>query len=792
MNLMVVESPNKIKKLEAILGDGWKVMASVGHIRDLPRNDMGIDLSNFVLNYEFIPASTFQGRTFPGGEERVARIRREMRHAKMVYLATDPDREGEAIAWHLKESLGLDEAQYLRVTFDSITKDVIRNALGKARKIDYDLVHAQEARRALDRMYGYLVSPLLSETLGMSLSAGRVQSPAVRLVVDNERRIKAFRKTSHFGALVSFDDDAWQAEWNTKPFVSAAVPYVLDEALATRAARCRQFKVTDSQNTTAREAPPAPFSTSLLLQAASVSLKFDPEVTAKLAQKLFEQGAITYIGTDSVNFSDEGLLDIRTFAKGRGWKLPDEPRKFKEKTSAQEGHEAIRPTHLEDESAGEDDPQRALYRLIWQRSIASQLADAVYKVNTVSLVALDEDETFEFKANGRVMVDAGWRALTALDAVADESDADEPAGGKVPMLEIGSSKRADSGKLLRKETKPPARYTKASLIKKLENEGIGRPRTYPPIMQNIMVKGYLSEVKRFLQPTDIGCQLVDQLVKGAFGFIEVPFTRGMEEELDHIAGGGRSYFEVVAPAYEQLKTEIAAVGTGGTMKPRFPCPKCDSGQRHYAPAGKTPFWCCTNAQCKHFMDDDGGKPVERKVYACTVCDNGTMRRFKRKVGAGHLWACSNDECKHFMDDVNGKPVEPAVHKCPTCKAAPLRRYQKKDKETGKLKGGFGWFCTGTQCKTFLHDEDGKPVAIKTTACPTCGKLMYRRKGEFGYFWSCSGFKDGCKTVMDDKAGKPVPREARGASKAKIGAGKVPTRVALGVPTRLVARPTKKQ
>ena len=761
MKLMVVESPNKIKKLESILGGDWKVMASVGHIRDLPRNDLGIEQPGFTLNYEFIPPATVQGRTFPGGEERVARIRKEARNADMVYLASDPDREGEAIAWHLKETLGLDESEYMRVTFDAITPDVIKAALNKARKIDYDLVHAQEARRALDRMYGYLVSPLLSDMLGMSLSAGRVQSPAVRLVVDQERRIKAFKKTSHFGAVVAFDGESWHAEWNTKPFVSEDKPYVLDEALANRAAACRQFRVTDADSGPAKQSPPSPFSTSLLLQAASVSLKLDPEVTAKLAQKLFEQGVITYIRTDSVNFSDEANAEIRAFAQGKGWALPDKPRKFKAKGDAQEAHEAIRPTHIEVEEAGEDDKQRALYRLIWQRSVASQLADARYKVNTVTLEATDGAETFEFKAKGRVLVEQGWRELTAKDAVKDEEagdgDEDDASGGKVPLLDVGSAKQADSGKLLRKETKPPARFTKASLIAKLEAEGVGRPSTYPAIMQNIMSKGYLGEVKRFLEPTETGVLLVDQLVKAEFAFIELAFTRGLEEELDVIADGNCGYVEVVEPAFVQLQADIEAVGSSGAMKPRFPCPKCESGLRRYSPAGKTPFWCCTNAECKTFMDDVDNKPVERKTYTCTTCGTGSMRRFKRKTGGGFLWACSTEGCKHFMDDDKGKPVEPTVHTCPKCKAAPLRRYQKKDKETGKPKGGFGWFCTGEDCKTFLDDEKGKPVAVKTAPCPACGKPMYRRKGQYGYWWGCSGFKEGCKTIMDDDKGKPVKR-----------------------------------
>lgn len=759
MKLMVVESPNKIKKLESILGSDWKVMASVGHIRDLPRNDLGIEHPDFTLNYEYIPPATFQGRTFPGGEERVSRIRKEAKNADMVYIASDPDREGEAIAWHLKETLGLDESEYERVTFDAITTDVIQSALRNSRKINYNLVYAQEARRALDRMYGYLVSPLLSDQLGMSLSAGRVQSPAVRVVVDQERRIKSFKKTSHFGAVVLFDGESWQANWNTMPFISDDSPYVLDEALASRAAACRDFRVTDAQSGPAKQSPPSPFSTSLLLQAASVSLKLDPEVTAKLAQKLFEQGLITYIRTDSVNFSDVAIAEIRGFADSKGWSLPDKPRRFKVKGDAQEAHEAIRPNDISTEDAGEDATQRALYRLIWQRSVASQLADAQFKVNSVTLEASDGGETFEFKAKGRILVEQGWRILTAKDAVKDDEngESDDDESGTVPLLDIGSLKKADSGKLQRKETKPPARFTKASLIAKLEAEGIGRPSTYPAIMQNIMNKGYLGEVKRFLQPTEIGVLLVDQLVKAEFAFIELAFTRNLEEELDVIAEGNRSYVAVVEPAFTQLQADIEAVGSSGAMKPRFPCPKCESGLRRYSPAGKTPFWCCTNGECKTFMDDVDNKPVERKTYACTTCGTGSMRRFKRKTGTGFLWACSTDDCKHFMDDDKGKPVEPTVHTCPKCKAAPLRRYQKKDKETGKPKGGFGWFCTGEDCKTFLDDEKGKPVAVKTAPCPTCSKPMYRRKGQYGYWWGCSGFKDGCKVIMDDDKGKPVRR-----------------------------------
>jgi DNA topoisomerase-1 len=766
MKLMVVESPNKIKKIESILGDDWKVVASVGHVRDLPKREIGVEEPDFVLQYEFIPPATFQGRTFPGGEDRVNRIRGLLNKAEIIYLATDPDREGEAIAWHLKDALGLDEDDYERVTFDEITAQAIRAAITKARKIDSNLVYAQEARRALDRIVGYLVSPLISNLLGQNLSAGRVQSVAVRLVVDLERRILAFKKTNHFGAAVTFDGGKWKAEWDTKPFVTDEAPYVLDEALAKQAADCRQFNVLDSGTEKKREAPPSPFSTSLLLQAASVTLKRDPEQTAKDAQKLFEQGVITYIRTDGVNISTEAAAEVRAYAEGKGWALPEKPRQFKAKGGAQEAHEAIRPTSIDVLEAGEDEHQRKLYALIWQRTVASQLADAHYKVNSVTLEAVDSTQPFQFKAKGRTLVEQGWRVLTAKDAVEDKADDEgDEVGGAVPVLDVGSSKTADSGELLKKATKAPPRYTKASLIKKLETEGIGRPATYPAIMGNIMARGYLVEDKRYLMPTETGNTLVEHLMKAGFEFMELAFTRDMEAQLDQIADGQRDYLDVVAPAYHQLQSELTAVASGGDFKPRFACPKCSAGLRKFQKAGKLPVWYCTNDDCKTFLDDVNGQPVERKEHPCPKCE-ATLRRYKKKAG-GIGWFCPTDDCKTFLDDENGLPVEPKAYPCPKCET-PLRRYQKKNKETGKpVKGSFGWFCPTDDCKTFLDDEKGKPVAVKTSPCPSCGNLMYRRKGPHGYWWGCSGYKDGCKVVMDDKAGKPVPRQAKKTATKKV-------------------------
>ncbi|KGU56249.1 DNA topoisomerase I [Xanthomonas citri pv. fuscans] len=769
MKLMVVESPNKVASIQGYLGDDWKVVASVGHIRDLPQLEFGISKPDFSLQYEYIPPQKVGDRTFPGAAERVARIKREVAKAEVVYLATDPDREGEAISWHLKEALQLGEGDYERVTFTEITPKAIQASLRAARRIDMDLVHAQEGRRALDRFVGYMVSPLLSDMLGMSLSAGRVQSVAVRLVVELERRIAAFKSTKHFGAVVMFDAGGgakWSAQWDTKPYVTEDSPYVLDAALAAKASQSRQFVVLEAKTEEKSERPPSPLSTLGMLRAASTVLKMSSAATTKAAQKLFEDGHITYIRTDSVNLSPDAADKVRSFAASQGMALSPDVRRWKEKASAQGGHaDAVRPTHIEVEDAGADEAQRALYRLIRLRTLVSQMADARYTVNTVRLRATDRDG-FEYVARGRKMIDAGWRALLERDPDDEEnSDEDAAKDGQVPRLAVGGDLRAIDGKVLDKKTEPPRRFTEATLLQKLEDEGVGRPATFAAIMTNVLGRSYVElDKKRYLLPTEIGELVVDNLLRGQFGFMELGFTRELEVQLDAIAEGKASYRDVVEPAYTQLNEELARIAVSGEFTPRFKCPKCGTGMRRYAKPGKSPFWRCTaDAEtCGHYMDDDKGKPVERAAHPCPRCGE-TLRRFKRKSGGGLVWVCPAEACETFLDDVGGKPV--ALHTCSKC-SAPLRRYQKKDRETGKPTGAFGWFCTDTEnCKTFMDDDKGRPVAIKKAPCPKCGKAMYRRKGDHGWWWGCSGYREGCKTIMDDDKGKPVPRAAKGATKS---------------------------
>jgi len=643
MNLMIVESPNKVKKIKAILGRGWDVAASVGHVRDLPQKTLGIAAPSYALEYEFTDR----------GQGVIDSLKPRAARADVVYLATDPDREGEAIAWHLKETLHLEV--YQRVTFDAITEPVIRKALSTPRQLDMNLIHAQEARRGADRLVGYQVSPMLSRQTGIAgLSAGRVQTVAVRIVVDRQREIEHFKVTKHYGAEAVFEDGQWTAQWDTAPFLEDGERYVRDPTLAEQAAKCKDFVVVEAATKPSRQAPPPPFTTATLLQAASVTLGFKPDQTAQLAQKLFEQGLITYHRTDSQNFSKEALSDIREFAKVNMLPIPGKPRTWKSKDSAQEAHEAIRPTHLEERTAGEDDDQKKLYSLIWSRSVASQLADAEYSVNTLRLQAQQGPRTFVFRSAGRTLTASGWKSLTPEDAAEDAQDRSDIQGednGKVPALNLGTALRSAGARVLNRQTKPANGYTQASLIKRLEKEGIGRPSTYSSILRNILVRGYVVEGKKVLAATDLGKLLIDSLT-GKFRFVEYAYTRELEQELDDIAGGKATYLTVVSRLDQQLQDEINLLDIPQQMSPASPrpsggatsvllpegailCPKCKCGHLR-RPKGKDFYGCDQyRAGCTFSVNVNIAKKTLTDSQLQTLCTEGTtglLKGFINKQG----------------------------------------------------------------------------------------------------------------------------------------------------------------
>ncbi len=593
--LLILESPGKVKKVQEILGPGWKVAASVGHVRDLPVKEMGVAAPDFKPQY--LPTDR--------GKDVLSRLAGMVKNAEEVYLATDPDREGEAIAWHLKDALKLKDAK--RVTYSEITEAAIRAALSAPRSIDMALVAAQEGRRVLDRFCGYMVSGPLSNAAGEKLSAGRVQSPAVRLVVEREKEIKAFSSTTHYGAELTFENvdnitDGWKAALLVKPWLEDGQEYLLDKSLAEKAAALRALDVLDCQESESRAAPPAPFTTSTLQQAASSSLKFAPKQTMQLAQRLYEQGAITYMRTDSPNLSQEAVHAIRAYCEAKGWPLVETPRKWKSKEGAQEAHEAIRPTHIEIEEAGETADEKALYRLIRLRSLACQLEDAVYAVRTLQLGAEVDGKQALFEAKGRTLLSQGWKVLADQEDGSDEGseEGEKEPSNPVPVMKPGTKATALTGTVTTKKTKPAARFTEASLIRELERRGIGRPSTYAAIIDTISSRKYVTTEKRFLVPTPLGEKIVSALC-GHFSFIEYDFTRNMEQSLDDIAEGKAEYCAVIASAHDQLVREVQefARATGKV------CEKCGKPMVHRVKKpgkdgkGGYDFWGCSGwPECK--------------------------------------------------------------------------------------------------------------------------------------------------------------------------------------------------
>jgi DNA topoisomerase-1 len=661
MKIMIVESPGKVKKIQGFLGSDWKVAASVGHVRDLPERELGVDLPDFVPSY--VPTER--------GKDVLKRLAALVKTAEAVYLATDPDREGEAIAWHLQEALRLKNPK--RVTYGSITESVVREAVKKPRTVDMALVRAQEARRILDRLCGYLVSGPLSRVAHERLSAGRVQSPALRLVVEREKAIRDFVSVTHYGVELVFDG-GWKAVWNAKFWLEEGADYLTDRAIAEQAAAVRALEIMDCSESESRAAPPAPFTTSSLQQAASNSLKFAPKRTMELAQRLYESGSITYHRTDSPNLSAEAVAEIRKFCAAKDWPLVDAPRVWKSKDGAQEAHEAIRATHIEIEDAGETDEEKALYRLIRIRSLASQLADAVYAVRTLRLIANLDGRQAVFDARGRTLISQGWKVLLAGDeATSDEEESAETPDNPVPSLDAGTTLTAADGTVLTKKTKPPARYTEAALVRELENRGIGRPATFASIVDTILRREYVRTEKRQLVPTPLGEKAVE-LLTDVFSFIDYDFTKDMESALDGIAEGKTSYGNVLAGAYDRLQGELgvfaaryavaAEQGRQGPELTEFVCEKCGKLLRHMRGrkkdgSGEYDFFACSDRNCNASYPNVDGKPGEARQkpaptkFKCKSCGKPLVRRESAK---GPFFGCSGyPACKQLYQDKDGKP-----------------------------------------------------------------------------------------------------------------------------------------
>ncbi|MDR1052219.1 MAG: type I DNA topoisomerase [Deltaproteobacteria bacterium] len=780
MKLFIVESYGKVKKIQQFLGSDWKVAASVGHVRDLPVRETG------VYPPDFIPRYVLTER----GEKVCGELARMAREAESVWLATDADREGEAIAWHLQQVLKLDSPR--RVTYTEITAPAVKKAVEQAGEIDQNLVSAQEGRRVLDRLVGYSVSPALNQVSGMVLSAGRVQTPALRLVVEREEAIRGFSSTTHYGVEMKFDGTGggpagpasgtggpglfakagraagasgaagvsaaaaagtgagpgagaagteagpgagieagprpWKAVWNSKNWLAPGEEYFTDKAAAQKIAELRDLRVSRYDEGSAAQGPPPPFITSTLQQAASNALKIDPKECMRLAQALYEEGLITYMRTDNPNLSAEAAEAVRKLAREKGYPLPDKRRTFKSKEGAQEAHEAIRPTDFKVERAGKTEQERALYDLVRKRAVASQLADAKYATVKAVLESRLNGKKVLFEAKGRRLDSPGWKAVLGDDQ-ANEGDKEKDRDeltNPVPGLAVGDSPRPSSSDLKTRRTTPPLRYTQAALIRDLEKRGIGRPSTYASILDNITARQYVVVNQKRLLEATGLGEKLLSYLKSRFKFANYEYTRNLEEKLDGIAKGQNKYFDVVQEAYGLLQEEL----------------------------GK-------------FMTDTGN--------ACPDCGQAVRHLFKEGDGGYNFWACSNrTDCgAKFMDQggVRGPKLNNSKlseHLCPAC-GKPLRHILKEGPT-----GYNYWSCSDRTCGTSLSDEDGKPGAPRSRPgaaadsghfCRICDKPLRHvvKEGEGGYdFWGCSDIAACGATYrnVDGLPGEQMEREAR--------------------------------
>lgn len=697
MKLLIVESPAKAKTITKYLDNAYTVKASVGHIRDLPKsNKNAIDIENgFVPRYEISK----------GKEHVIEELTRLSKKADEILLATDPDREGEAIAWHLAQTLKLKKPQ--RVTFNEITKEAVSEAIKHPRAIDDNLRTAQEARRVLDRLFGYDLSALIWQKVRYGLSAGRVQSPALRLVVEKEKEIRAFVPEAYWVIEALFSPAKQAIEI---PFVCAIEPKTGEEAeQIVNKSRQTTWQVGLTEETKAKRSARAPFTTSTLQQSASSRLGYAPSVTMRLAQKLYEAGHISYMRTDSTTLGQQAVDEITDVIKKRFGDNYSDPKQFKTKSkNAQEAHEAIRPTHATVLSAGASPQEKRLYQLIWQRTVASQMADAEILRTKISAQAEDKSLPL-FSTSGSRVLFAGW---LKADPSAQGEEINLPPltkGEKLKLKEISAEG---------KETEPPHRYTEAGLVKELEKRGIGRPSTYASIIKTIEDRGYVTKENKSLKPTSTGEVVSDFLNEHFTQYISDDFTAQMENQLDEIANGERDYVETLEKFYGPFtkdinkKKKIEKLTNLGQAPAEIKCPKCQGPMVIKLAKNGNFYSCadfptCTGALTLEGKELEGPKLTGEK---CPTCQSDLIEREGR---FGKFVACSNyPKCRYIKKDEQGGRggAGDTGVECPICKAGSM--IQKK--------GRFGIFygCSNyPKCKTIIKSRPTGRI------CPECGSLM---------------------------------------------------------------------
>ena len=708
-NLIIVESPAKARTISNFLGKDYKVVASKGHIRDLPKSSFGIT----VEEGKFIPKYTIPR----DASATVRELKKLAKEAETVYIATDEDREGEAIGYHIANAIGKDPESLPRIVFHEITKSAIAHALENPRRIDMQSVDAQQTRRLLDRIVGYKLSPLLASKIQKGLSAGRVQSAALKLVVDREREIKAFKPEEYWSIKGLFEKSV-EAEiyrFEGKKIEKMTLKTGDEARRIVDSARQEHFRVASIETARRKSKTPPPFMTSTLQQSASTQLGFSPKKTMMVAEKLYEgvkthkgtMGVITYMRTDSLNLAKEAVAEAREFIeKNFGEKyLPKKPKFYASKSKgAQEAHEAIRPTmteftpELAAKYLGADELK--LYRLIYNRFLACQMTEAEFETQTI----LFQGEKSVFKATGRKLVFDGFTRVTGYQ----EKDR------LLPELKEEQPVKLEKVEAEQHFTEPPPRYNEASLIKKLESLGIGRPSTYAPTITILQNRKYIEIEKKRIHPTEIAFTVIEMLEKHFPEIVDSNFTSSMEETLDKIAEGKEDWQKVLAEFYEPFMKKIEEGKKNiKSLKVAKPigeaCPEC--GAELLLRKGRYgEFIACSNfPKCRYSRNVDGTEP-DKPEPTDEICDKCGAPMVIKNSRRGKFLACSAyPKCK------NAKPLTPPRElevPCPECGGKLIERQGRR--------GTFYGCANYPKCKFIANFE---PVDRK---CPECGYLMGKK------------------------------------------------------------------
>lgn len=703
MQLVIVESPAKARTIEKYLGKDYTVLASFGHVRDLPTKKIGID-----VHHNFEPVYEVTGRP-----DVLKKITAAAKKAAKIVLATDLDREGEAIAWHLRELLEAPESKTERVVFHEITEGAIKNAFTHPRKLNLNLVDAQVARRVLDRLVGYKLSPLLWQKVRAGLSAGRVQSVAVRLMVDREREIEEFKKVEYWAIKASLkpkDDREFMAvlsECDDKALDNLAVKNEAQAKKIEKELQNAQFIVKEINEKPSVRYPAPPFATSTLQMEAARKLGYSAKRTMMLAQMLYEDGHITYMRTDSTVMSASAINAARTEIKkqfGPNY-LPASPRIYKTKAKgAQEAHEAIRPTHFNNIRVNVEPAARKLYELIWKRAMASQMAEAKVKITEIKIAA----GCYGFLAKGETVEFPGFLKLYFEDLDEDTPQDALIAGELLPQVHSGELLELLKLLVEQKFTEPLPRYTEAMLVKALEKAGIGRPSTYAPTLSTIQERGYVELLEKRLYPTEIGIIVTDLLKEHFADIVDLNFTAEMEGNLDKVAEGSRKWVEVVKDFYgpfaknlreksKEIKKEDLVEETDQK------CPKCGQGERVIKVGRYGKFYTCSRyPECDYAekVVPNGGKKAEPKkvVGKCPDCGGELVERRGRY---GQFVGCGNyPKCKYIV-----VPPVKIVAKCLDCGGNVIEKRTKR----GKIFYGCANY---PKCKYATWEKPGESVKSK--------------------------------------------------------------------------------